>query len=61
VGRSADTASSVADAASQSRDSEMGVNLDEEMTDLMSHQRAYQAAAKLVSVVDEMMQTLIQM
>jgi flagellar hook-associated protein 1 FlgK len=61
IGRSADTASSVADAASQSRDSEMGVNLDEEMTDLMSHQRAYQAAAKLVSVVDEMMQTLIQM
>ena len=61
IGRSADTASSVADAAAQSRDSEMGVNLDEEMTDLMSQQRAYQAAAKLVSIVDEMMQTLIQM
>ena len=31
------------------------------MTDLMSHQRAYEAAAKLVAVVDQMMQTLIQM
>ncbi len=61
VGRSADTAQSVADAASQSRDSEMGVNLDEEMTDLMSQQRAYQAAARLVSVIDEMLQTLISM
>jgi flagellar hook-associated protein 1 FlgK len=61
IGRSSDTAKSVADAASQSRDSEFGVNIDEEMTDLMSHQRAYEAAAKLVSVVDQMMQTLIQM
>lgn len=61
VGRSADTAQSVADAASQSRDSAVGVNLDEEMTDLMSQQRAYEAAARLVSVVDEMLQTLIQM
>jgi flagellar hook-associated protein 1 FlgK len=61
IGRSADTAKSVADAALQSRDSEFGVNMDEEMTDLMSTQRAYEAAAKLVSVVDQMMQTLIQM
>jgi flagellar hook-associated protein 1 FlgK len=61
VGRSAETAQSVADAASTQRDSAVGVNLDEEMTDLMSQQRAYQAAARLVSVVDEMMQTLIQM
>ncbi len=61
IGRSSDTAQSVADAAAQSRDSEMGVNLDEEMTDLMSQQRAYQAAARLVSVIDEMLQTLISM
>jgi flagellar hook-associated protein 1 FlgK len=61
IGRSSDTAKSVSDAASQSRDSEFGVNIDEEMTDLMSHQRAYEAAAKLVSIVDQMMQTLIQM
>jgi flagellar hook-associated protein 1 FlgK len=61
VGRSAETAQSVADAASQQRDSAVGVNLDEEMTDLMSQQRAYEAAARLVSVVDEMMQALISM
>jgi flagellar hook-associated protein 1 FlgK len=61
IRRSADTAQSVADAASASRDSAVGVNIDEEMTDLVSQQRAYEAAAKLVSVIDEMLQTLIQM
>jgi flagellar hook-associated protein 1 FlgK len=61
LGRSSDTAQSVADAASMQRDSEMGVNLDEEMTDLMSQQRAYQAAAKLVTVIDDMLQSLIGM
>ncbi len=61
IQRSADTAQSVADAASANRDSAVGVNIDEEMTDLISQQRAYEAAAKLVSVIDEMLQTLIQM
>ncbi|MBI4885077.1 MAG: flagellar hook-associated protein FlgK [Actinobacteria bacterium] len=59
--RSADTAQTIADDASLQRDSEVGVNLDEEMTDLMSQQRAYQAAARLVTVIDDMLQTLIQM
>lgn len=61
LGRSADTAKSVADASSQQRDSAVGVNLDEEMTDLMSQQRAYQAAARLVSVIDDMLRSLIEM
>lgn len=61
IQRSADTAQSVADAASANRDSAVGVNIDEEMTDLISQQRAYEAAAKLVSVIDQMLQTLIQM
>jgi flagellar hook-associated protein 1 FlgK len=36
-----------------------GVNADEEAIDLMSYQRMYQANARFLSVVDEMMQTLI--
>lgn len=37
-----------------------GVNVDEEAVDLMRYQRAYQASARFLSVVDEMMQTLLQ-
>lgn len=58
---SADTATTLADTAAQQRDSTVGVNVDEEMTELMSQQRAYQAAARLVSVIDDMLQTLIEM
>ena len=36
-----------------------GVNLDEEMVLLMQHQRAYEAAARLIKVIDEMLETLI--
>lgn len=36
-----------------------GVNADEEAIDLMSFQRMYQANARFLTVVDEMMQTLI--
>jgi flagellar hook-associated protein 1 len=44
---------------SQMRDSVSGVSLDEEMANLIKFQRAYQAAARLVSVADELYQTLI--
>jgi len=38
-----------------------GVSLDEEMANLIKYQHAYEAAAKLVSTVDEMLQTLVDM
>ena len=41
------------------RDSISGVNLDEEMLNLSKYQKSYQAAAKLINVIDEMMQTLL--
>ncbi|HEY3315691.1 MAG TPA: flagellar hook-associated protein FlgK [Bacillota bacterium] len=41
------------------RDSLSGVSLDEEMVNMMKYQHAYQAAAKLMTVVDEMLDTLI--
>jgi len=43
------------------RDSVSGVSLDEEMTNLVKYQRAYQAAARLVSVADQLYQTLIDL
>ncbi len=41
------------------RDSTSGVSLDEEMANLMKFQHAYTAAAKLITVADEMLQTLL--
>lgn len=41
------------------RDSVSGVSLDEEMTDLLRFQRAYQASAKLISAVDEMLEIVM--
>lgn len=38
-----------------------GVSLDEEMAKLMETQKAYDAAAKIVQTVDEMMQTVINL
>jgi flagellar hook-associated protein 1 FlgK len=61
LGRSAETAESISSSAAQSRDSVVGVNLDEELTTLLSQQRAYEAAARVITVVDELLETLIRM
>ncbi|MDY6844252.1 MAG: flagellar hook-associated protein FlgK [Thermodesulfobacteriota bacterium] len=36
-----------------------GVSLDEEMVNLIKYQNAYDAAARLISVIDEMMETIV--
>ena len=38
-----------------------GVNLDEEMANLIKYQHAYTAAAKLITTADQMMQTLLSL
>lgn len=43
------------------REEVSGVSLDEEMTNLISFQRAYQASAKLITTADELLQTVIEM
>ena len=51
----------LADQARTRRQSAVGVNTDEELTNLMQAQQAYAAAAKIVTTVDDMMKTLVGM
>ena len=41
------------------REAESGVNLDEEMVSMLAYQRAYEGAARFVTAVDQMLDTLI--
>jgi flagellar hook-associated protein 1 FlgK len=43
------------------RDAIGGVSLDEEMTDLTRFQKAFQASARLITTVDEMLDTLVNL
>jgi flagellar hook-associated protein 1 FlgK len=43
------------------RDSISGVSLDEEMTEMMKFQKAYQASARLITTIDEMLDTVLAM
>ncbi len=45
----------------EQQDAISGVSLDEEMTDMIKFQRAFEAAARVISTVDEMYTTLISM
>jgi flagellar hook-associated protein 1 FlgK len=38
-----------------------GVNLDEEMTDLVKFQHSYQASAKFISTVDKLLESVINL
>ncbi len=38
-----------------------GVSLDEEMTNLIQYEQAYQAAARMISTVDDLMETVLHM
>jgi flagellar hook-associated protein 1 FlgK len=52
-------AQSVQDTLQSQQQSESGVSLDEETVNMLQQQTAYAGAAKLISVVDDMMQTLL--
>lgn len=43
------------------RDSISGVSIDEEMTNLLTYQKGYQAAAKIVATIDEMLDTVLNL
>jgi flagellar hook-associated protein 1 len=53
------TARSLVNAVEDRRQSVAGVSLDEEMTNLIRFQRGYQAAARTMTTLDEMLETLI--
>jgi flagellar hook-associated protein 1 FlgK len=57
--RQQSTAQTLTDNLSGRRDSVSGVSLDEEMTNIIRFQRAYQASARAMSTTDEMLDTLI--
>jgi flagellar hook-associated protein 1 FlgK len=50
---------SVVAAADDAVNADSGVNLDEEMTGMLMFQRAYQASARVITTVDEMLDTLV--
>lgn len=49
----------VADSLDQLREAVSGVNLDEEAANLIRYQRAFQAATRMVTVIDEMLDKII--
>jgi flagellar hook-associated protein 1 FlgK len=42
------------------RDTVSGVSLDEEMADLLKYQRAFQASSRVFSVMDELLENIVQ-
>jgi flagellar hook-associated protein 1 FlgK len=43
------------------RDAVSGVSLDEEMTDLIKFQRAFEASARLITTIDDMLLTVVNL
>ena len=56
-----DSTSLIIEQLQEEKSSYSGVSIDEEMVNIITYQSAYQAAAKVVSIVDEMLDTLINM
>ena len=56
---SADRSQMISQQADNFRDSVKGVSVNEETANLIRFQQAYQAAAKIISVADDMMRTII--
>ena len=58
---SAEASNTVMQTLEAQRQSLSGVSLDEEAVNLIKQQRAFQGASRLISAVDEMMQTILAM
>lgn len=57
----AEASKSITETLQAQRDAMSGVSIDEEAVNLLKQQRAFQAAAKLITAVDDMMKTLLAM
>jgi flagellar hook-associated protein 1 FlgK len=54
-----DAATTVRESLEAQRAAKSGVSIDEESINIVTYQRSYQGAARFLSVVDELTQTLI--
>jgi flagellar hook-associated protein 1 len=61
VNEQVSTSSSVSQMLTSQRASASGVDTDEEMTNLMQYQKAYEASAELITTVNQMLQTVVNM
>lgn len=59
INRRVDIQDGIVNEVDAQRAGESGVNIDEEMTNLVQFERGYQAAAKVITTIDEMLDTLI--
>jgi flagellar hook-associated protein 1 FlgK len=59
AGRNLDIQSVITTQVDAARESVAGVNIDEEMTNMLSFQHAYSAAGRLVTAIDETLDQLI--
>lgn len=60
VNRRVDIQADITRQVDAARDSESGVNLDEEMANMVAYQQAYSAAARVLTAVDQMLESLIK-
>jgi flagellar hook-associated protein 1 FlgK len=61
AGDRVDTLKSVIDATKMQRESISGVNVDEELADMVRYQHAYEASAKFVKTIDSMLQAVLDL
>ena len=60
INRKSTIQSGIVQQVDAARDAASGVNIDEEMTNMISIQHAYDAAARFITAVDSMLETLIK-
>jgi flagellar hook-associated protein 1 len=49
----------VMDATTNRRDAVSGVNMDEELSDMVKFQKSYNAAARMITTIDEMLDMIV--
>ncbi len=55
------TSQAVSQMLTNQRSSDSGVSTDQEMTNLIQYQKAYEASAELITTLNQMMQTVVAM
>lgn len=61
INNSQDAQSAIVDQINEKKQMEVGVNLDQELMDLVKYQNSYNASARVFSIVNEMMQLMMSL